>query len=48
MPDTRKHRGALPADRKLFADNQLPLLHTAMGDLSWLLTRGSTMKAASN
>src|SRR5882762_379610 len=45
MPDTRKHRGAHPADRKLFADNQLPLLRAVVGDLSWLLTRGYTMKA---
>src|SRR5438876_10830755 len=46
MPDTRNHRGAHPADRELFADNQLPVLRTSVADLSWLLTRGYTMKAA--
>jgi hypothetical protein len=46
MPDTRKHRGAHPADRELFADDQLPALRTSVADLSWLLTRGYTMKAA--
>ena len=46
MSDTRKHRGAHPADRRLFADNQLPALRTSVGDLSWLLTRGYTKKAA--
>jgi hypothetical protein len=46
MPDIRKHRGAHPADRKLFADDQLPALRVSVGDLSWLLTRGYSMKAA--
>ena len=46
MPDTRNHRGAHPADRELFADNQLPVLRTSVADLSWLLTRGYSMKAA--
>src|SRR5437879_4448811 len=46
MSDTRKHRGAHPADRKLFAEILLLALRTAVGDLSWLLTRGYTMKAA--
>src|SRR5437660_7015942 len=46
MPDTRKHRGAHPGDRELFADNQLPVLRVSVGELSWLLTRGYTMKAA--
>src|SRR2546422_1768209 len=46
MPDIRKHRGAHPEDRKLFADDQLSALRIAVGDLSWLLTRGYSMKAA--
>ncbi len=45
-PDIRKHRGAHPDDRKLFAADQLPPLRTAVSELSWLLTRGYTMKAA--
>ena len=45
-PDIRKHRGAHPADRKLFSPDKLPLLRGAVSDLSWLLTRGYTMKAA--
>jgi len=46
VPDTRKHRGAHPADRRLFADDQLPALRTSVGDLSLLLTRDYSMKAA--
>jgi hypothetical protein len=45
-PDIRKHRGAHPEDRKLFADDQLPILRTAAGELSWLLTRDYAMKGA--
>src|SRR5947207_6125950 len=45
-PDIRKHRGAHPEDRKLFADDQIPALRAAVGDLSWLLTRDYTMKGA--
>src|SRR5207244_11375920 len=45
-PDIRKHRGAHPEDRKLFADDQIPALRAAVGDLSWLLTRNYTMKGA--
>src|SRR5437660_1655100 len=45
-PDIRKHRGAHPEDRKLFADDQIPVLRAAVGDLSWLLTRDYTMKGA--
>jgi hypothetical protein len=45
-PDIRKHRGAHPEDRKLFADEQLPALRTAVGDLSWLLSRGYPIKSA--
>lgn len=46
MPDIRKHRGAHPEDRELFADDQLPTLRTAAGELSWLLTRDYAMKGA--
>jgi hypothetical protein len=45
-PDLRKHRGAHPEDRKLFAAEQLPVLRTATSELSWLLTRGYSMKGA--
>jgi hypothetical protein len=46
MPDIRKHRGAHPEDRKLFSEDQLPPLRTAVSELSWLLTRAYTIKAA--
>lgn len=46
-PDIRKHRGAHPEDRKLFADDQLPKLRAAVSELSWLLTRDYAMKGAS-
>jgi hypothetical protein len=39
-PDRRQHRGAHPADSKLFSTSQLPALRTAVAELSWLLTRG--------
>jgi hypothetical protein len=45
-PDIRKHRGAHPDDRKLFAGGQLPALRTATGELSWLLTRDYSLKGA--
>lgn len=46
MPDIRKHRGAHPEDRKLFSDDQLSALRTAVSELSWLLTRDYSMKGA--
>lgn len=46
MSDSRRHRGAHPEDRKLFARNQLPQLRDAVNELSWLLTRAYTMKGA--
>lgn len=46
MPDIRKHRGAHPEDRKLFAGDQLAALRQAVDELSWLLTRDYSMKAA--
>jgi hypothetical protein len=41
-----KHRGAHPADRKLFAPAQLPDLRRAVSDLSWLFSRGYTANAS--
>ena len=46
MPDIRKHRGAHPEDRNLFAEGQLPALRTAVSELSWLLTRAYSIKGA--
>src|SRR5437016_5895987 len=45
-PDIRKHRGAHPEDRKLFAAEQVPVLRTAVAELSWLLTRDYSLKGA--
>src|SRR6266851_3119876 len=45
-PDIRKHRGAHPEDRKLFAEGQVPVLRAAVGELSWLLTRDYSLKGA--
>jgi hypothetical protein len=45
-PDIRKHRGAHPEDRKLFAKEQVPLLCAAVAELSWLLTRAYSLKGA--
>jgi len=45
-PDIRKHRGAHPEDRKLFGEDQLLTLRTAVGELSWLLTREYSIKSA--
>jgi len=43
-PDLRRHRGAHPQDGDFFAAGQLPVLRTAASELSWLLTRGYSMK----
>ena len=40
MPDHRAHRGAHPDDAALFAPDAVPRLRDAVGDLSWLLSRG--------
>jgi hypothetical protein len=40
MPDTRMHRGPHPEDNELFSPDQLPLLRSAVHDLSWLLSKG--------
>ena len=46
MPDRRKHRGAHPEDQRLFGEQALPALRVAVGELSWLLSRGYASKAA--
>ncbi len=46
MPDSRKHRGPQQADPLLFGARELPRLHEAAGDYSWLLTRGYTQTSA--
>ena len=40
MPDQRRHRGPHPEDSQLFSSTQIPELRSAVGDLSWLLSRG--------
>jgi hypothetical protein len=45
-PDIRKHRGAHPEDRKLFAHDQLPGLRCAVSELSWLLTHEYSIRGA--
>jgi hypothetical protein len=44
--EKNKHRGAHPADRKLFAPAQISDLRRAVSDLSWLFSRGYTAKAS--
>jgi hypothetical protein len=39
-PDTRRHRGAHPADPELFGPDQLAKLRQAVADLCWLLSQG--------
>jgi len=36
-PDIRKHRGAHPEDRKLFAGGQVPVLRAAAGAAMFVL-----------
>ena len=45
-PDTRRHRGAHPADAELFAPDQLAKLRRAVSELCWLLSRGYNMTSA--
>jgi hypothetical protein len=45
-PDTRRHRGAHPADAELFAANELAKLRRAVSELCWLLSRGYNMTSA--
>ena len=40
MPDKRDHRGPDPRDGIAFGPLALPALRGAVGDLSWLLSRG--------
>jgi hypothetical protein len=40
MPDKRRHRGRHPQDEGLFAADKEASLRAAVGDLSWLLSRG--------
>ena len=40
MTDERRHRGAHPQDRELFASACMAALRTATAELAWLLTRG--------
>jgi hypothetical protein len=46
LPDNRHHRGAHPEDAHLFAPDQIAALRAAVGDLSWLLTRGYASTSA--
>lgn len=39
-PDNRQHRGAHPADERLFAADKHHVLRQATAELSWLLSRG--------
>jgi hypothetical protein len=40
MPDRRRHRGAHPRDRELFAESRWAELAAAVHDYAWLITRG--------
>lgn len=40
MADSRSHRGPHPLDHQLFSEDAVPVLRDAVGDLSWLRTRG--------
>lgn len=40
MPDSRKHRGPGPEDVRWFGPATVPALRAAVGDFSWLLSRG--------
>lgn len=46
MPSRQHHRGCHPTDARLFAPEWLPVLRDAVADLSFLLTRGYSDKAA--
>jgi hypothetical protein len=46
MPDKRRHRGAHPEDKLLFAPSVLPRLRSAVADYSWLLGRNYASKSA--
>jgi hypothetical protein len=46
VPDTRSHRGPHPDDAVLFAAPRHDSLRAAVGDLSWLLSRGYSPDSA--
>jgi hypothetical protein len=46
VPDKRHHRGPHPDDAGLFGPEALPHLQSAVGDLSWLLSRGYASTSA--
>ena len=46
MPDKRTHRGAHPADAKLFSSAAMANLRTALADFSLLLTKGYADKSS--
>lgn len=46
VPDTRKHRGAHPQDRELFAARHHGALRLAVAELSWLLSHGYAGRSA--
>lgn len=45
-PDRRRHRGAHPRDRELFAERHVAVLRQAVAEFSWLLSREYSPKAA--
>lgn len=45
-PDTRRHRGAHPADTELFGPNELAKLRLAVAELCWLLSRDYKMTSS--
>lgn len=45
-PDQRQHRGAHPADARLFTLERAAVLRAAAVELCWLLTRGYQIKSA--
>ena len=46
MTDNDKHRGRAPGDEPLFAPAALEVLRVAVAELSWLLDRGYSQRAA--
>ena len=45
-PDSRRHRGAHPADAELFGADQLAKLRRAVSELGWLLSRGYNLTSS--
>lgn len=46
MPDARRHRGPDPHDAAAFDPTAVPALREAVGDLSWLFSRGYAERSA--